>query len=113
VQWRLGGARGAPWQGAPWQLETFTDRRSAVKFAGLVDAAEHAWPEGWVKGYGFAPPPAPEPDRGADQLLADFGAAYVRRLTGAGPDTQSRYLVQVERLAGWLRDVERSRDRAF
>jgi hypothetical protein len=35
----------------------------------------------------------------------------VCRLTGAGPDTQSRYLVQVERLAGWLREVERSRDR--
>jgi hypothetical protein len=32
----------------------------------------------------------------------------VCRLTGAGPDTQSRYLVQVERLAGWLREIERS-----
>jgi hypothetical protein len=58
-----------------------------VKFAGLVDAAHQALPEGWVKGYGFAPRSPAEPEPGADELLVDVGAEYVRRLTSTGPDT--------------------------
>lgn len=77
-----------------------------MKSAGLVDAAGQAWPEGWVKGYGFAPRSPAEPEPGADDLLWTFGAGYVRRLTSTGPDTQTRYLRQVECLVAWLREVK-------
>jgi integrase len=40
--------------------------------------------------------------------LAEFGESYVRRLTSAGPDTQSRYLRQVAALSRWLADVKGS-----
>ena len=49
VQWLLGGGRGAP-----WQSESFQDHRAALKFQSLVDAHGQRWPEGWVKGVGFA-----------------------------------------------------------
>jgi hypothetical protein len=49
VQWLLGGRRGAP-----WQSETFRDRRVALKFQALVDANGQRWPDGWIKGVGFA-----------------------------------------------------------
>src|SRR3954447_24499629 len=96
VQFRLGGRRGAP-----WQSETFVDERAARKFMSLVDAHGQRWPEGWVKGVGFAtievePEPAPE------HPLLDFGTDYIRRLTKAGPDTQSRYLQQLTWVDGWL-----------
>jgi hypothetical protein len=39
VQWLLGGRRGAP-----WQSETFSDRRAALKFQALVDAYRQRGP---------------------------------------------------------------------
>jgi integrase len=102
VQWLLGGRRGAP-----WQSETFSDRRAALKFQSLVDANGQRWPEGWVKGIGFAtvaediePPP--------EHPLLEFGTAYVRRLTSAGPDTQTKYVQQLTSLNGWLTAIKRS-----
>ena len=100
VQWRRGGRRGAP-----WQSETFEERRFALKFQAMVDAAGQEWPEGWVKGVGLTVV-EPEPAEVVTHPLADFGADYVRRLTSAGPDTQSRYLQQVTTLVGWLRAVK-------
>ncbi len=98
VQWRLGGGR----DGA-WQSETFDNRRAAAKFQAQVESNGHRWPEGWVKGRGFRA--EPEPDVVEVHALVDFGTAYVRRLTSAGPDTQTRYLTQVATLVGWLRAV--------
>jgi site-specific recombinase XerC len=102
VQWLLGGSRGAP-----WQSETFSDRRAALKFRSLVDVNGQRWPEGWVKGVGFAtvaedvePPP--------EHPLLEFGTAYVRRLTSAGPDTQTKYVQQLTSLNGWLTAIKRS-----
>ena len=92
VQWRLGGQR----DGA-WQSETFDDKKQALMFQALVEAHGHRWPDGWVKGWGLAPVPAAEP-LGLTPLGA-FGSTYVRRLTSAGPYTQTRYLAQVELLA--------------
>jgi integrase len=101
VQWLLGGRRGAP-----WQSETFADNRAALKFQALVDASGQRWPEGWMKGVGFAthegdaePPP--------EHPLLDFGTSYVRRLTSAGPDTQTKYVQQLTALSGWLTDIKR------
>jgi integrase len=99
VQWRLGGGRDAP-----WQSETFDDRREALRFQGLVESHGHLWPTGWVKGWGFAAPPALPVAASATDLEA-FGLAYVRRLTSAGPDTQTRYLSQVSRLVAWITDA--------
>jgi len=48
VQCLLRGRRGAP-----WQSETFTDRRAALEFVALVDAGGQRWPDGWVKRVGF------------------------------------------------------------
>jgi hypothetical protein len=95
VQWRLGGQR----EGA-WQSETFDDKKQALRFQALVEAHGHRWPDGWVKGWGLGALPA------ADVLgltpLVSFGSTYVRRLTSAGPYTQSRYLGQVTLLEGWI-----------
>ncbi|MGH8891265.1 MAG: hypothetical protein ACRDV3_16075, partial [Acidothermaceae bacterium] len=89
VQWLLGGRRGAR-----WQSETFTDHRAALKFGALVDANGQRWPDGWVKGVGFgAAPEEPEPVR--EHPLLEFATAYVRRLTSAGPDTQTKYVQQL------------------
>lgn len=101
VQFRLGGRRGAP-----WQSETFVDERAARKFMSLVDAHSQRWPEGWIKGVGFATieeerEPAPE------HPLLEFGTDYIRRLTRAAPDTQTKYLQQLTWLNGWLADIKR------
>jgi integrase len=96
VQWRLGGQRGGT-----WQSETFDDKKQALRFQALVEAHAHRWPDGWVKGWGFGPVPVAEP-AGLTPLAA-FGRAYVRRLTSAGPYTQTRYLAQVELLEQWIR----------
>jgi integrase len=100
VQFRLGGSRDGR-----WQSETFDDRKSALKFAALVDANGHRWPDGWVKGYGFAAPR--EPDEPApEHPLLEFGTDYIRRLTDAGPDTQSKYLQQLTALCRWLDEIK-------
>jgi integrase len=99
VQWRLGGAR----QGL-WQSETFDDRREALRFQTMVEAHGELWPTGWVKGWGFSAPPA-LPSSSAGTLLVTFGLSYVRRLTSAGPDTQTRYLAQVSLLSAWITDA--------
>ncbi len=95
VQWRLGGHREGP-----WQAETFDDKKQALRFQALVEAHAHRWPDGWVKGWGLGALPAAEP-LGLTPLAA-FGTAYVRRLTSAGPYTQTRYLAQVDLLAQWI-----------
>jgi integrase len=97
VQWRLGGRRDGL-----WQSETFDDRRQALKFQALVEAHHHLWPDGWVKGWGFNSAPTPGQEAGAPTALLGFGTAYVRRLTSAGPDTQTRYLAQVARVVDWI-----------
>ena len=99
VQWRLGGSRHGS-----WQSETFDDRREALRFQALVEAHRHLWPTGWVKGWGFQARPS-LPSESTGTLLETFGIAYVRRLTSAGPDTQTRYLAQVTRLCGWIADA--------
>ena len=97
VQWLLGDGRGAP-----WQSETFQERRAALKFRSLVDANGQRWPEGWVKGVGFAT----MADDVVEHPLLEFGSAYVRRLTSTGPDTQTRYLNQLLSLVDWLRTIK-------
>jgi integrase len=97
VQWRLGGSRGGL-----WQSETFDDRKQALKFQALVEAHHHLWPEGWVKGWGFGGVPVAVEAAGGHTPLLRFGTAYVRRLTSAGPDTQTRYLAQVTRVVDWI-----------
>ena len=65
VKWPLGGRRGAP-----WQSETFEDRRAAVKFQTHVEANGHRWPDGWVKGFGYVT---------GDTDGESFGSASVTR----------------------------------
>jgi integrase len=96
VQWLLGGHRGAR-----WQCETFNDRRAALKFQALVDANGQRWPDGWGKGIGFAAA-TQEIEPTSEHTLLEFGTAYIRRLTSAGPDTQTKYLQQLTSLTGWL-----------
>jgi integrase len=100
VQWRLGGSRDGL-----WQSETFDDRKQALKFQTMVEAHHHLWPEGWVKGWGFNAAPIPVEETGAETTLLRFGTAYVRRLTSAGPDTQTRYLAQIARLVDWITEA--------
>jgi integrase len=98
VQWRLGGSRSGP-----WQSETFDDRRAAAKFQVQVEAHGHRWPDGWVKGLGFT-----EHDPVVDETpLVEFGTAYIRRLTKAGPHTQTTYLKQLNRIGVQLTELKR------
>jgi integrase len=100
VKWVLGGARGGR-----WQSETFDDRRVALKFQAMAEANGHRWPDGWVKGFGFATAPA---DGLQDETpFLDFGTDYVRRLTSAAPDTQTKYMRQLKALNAWLIDLKR------
>jgi integrase len=99
VQWRLGGARGAP-----WQSETFDDRRAALKFQSQVEGHGQRWPDGWVKGVGFVDAVR---DSALDVSLLEFGTAYIRRLTKAGPHTQTTYLKQLTRVVGQLTEIKR------
>jgi integrase len=69
----------------------------------MVDAAGQAWPDGWAKGLGYAEPRMAEL---SEHPLRAFAEEYVRRLTSAGPDTQTRYLRQVDALVGWLSAVK-------
>src|SRR3954470_6938217 len=102
VQFRLGGRRGAA-----WQSETFVDERAARKFMSLVDAHGQRWPDGWVKGVGFATV-AEDVEPVPEHPLLEFGTAYVRRLTSAGPDTQTKYVQQLKSLNGWLAAIKRT-----
>jgi integrase len=100
VQWHLGGGRDGS-----WQSETFDDRREALRFQTLVEAHGHLWPTGWTKGWGFALPPEQPVAAAGATLLSTFATAYVRRLTSAGPDCQTRYLSQVRLLVGWITEA--------
>lgn len=101
VRWRLGGSR----EGV-WQSETFVDRRAATKFKADVEAFDHAWPDGWVKGYGYRPAGAGADASSGVHPLRAYGLAYIRRLTSVGPSTQSDYLHQLTSLADWLRTIK-------
>jgi integrase len=46
IKWRMDGR---------WQSETFTSPRLAAEFRAAVEDAGHRWPDGWVKGEGWAP----------------------------------------------------------
>jgi integrase len=100
VQWLLGGRRGAP-----WQSETFADNRAALKFQALVDASGQRWPDGWMKGVGFGAVPADD-EPVIEHPFLEFGTAYVRRLTSAGPDTQTKYVQQLGYLNDWLTRIK-------
>lgn len=41
------------------QSETFSNTRLAAEFRSAVEAAGGRWPDGWVRGEGWAPPPPP------------------------------------------------------
>jgi hypothetical protein len=58
IKWRIDGR---------WQSETFTDARLAVEFRTAVELAGHRWPEGWVRGEGWATV-VPAPGRGVAVL---------------------------------------------
>lgn len=60
VMWVIGGGRqvhGAP-KGAAGTLasETFTNRKLMLAFKAAVEAQDHRWPVGWVKGRGWVDP---------------------------------------------------------
>ena len=40
--------------------------------------------------------------------MLEFATAYVRRLTSAGPDTQTKYVQQLTSLDAWLREIKRT-----
>jgi hypothetical protein len=51
IKWRMDGR---------WQSETFTSPRLAAEFRAAVEEAGHRWPDGWIRGEGWAvPEPAP------------------------------------------------------
>src|SRR4051812_46708918 len=62
VKWRLGGRRGGPMQ--PETFSAGSDEQTPARAEGLkttVKAAGQHWPEGWVRGEGFVPPPHDAP----------------------------------------------------
>jgi integrase len=69
IKWRMDGR---------WQSETFTDPRLAAEFRAAVEQAGHCWPEGWVKGEGWAldVPAEPEPVKVTFAEVADGPGGY-------------------------------------
>lgn len=66
IKWRMDGR---------WQSESFTSPRSAAEFRAAVEDAGDRWPEGWVKGHGWAPTsvqPRPVPDPPAEAETVTF-----------------------------------------
>lgn len=92
VRWRLGGGRDAA-----WQSETFSSARAAREFKRDVEAADHLWPDGWVKGHGYLLRDHNSPAAGV--TLQAFGTEFITELTAIGPDTRQRYLNQIAALA--------------
>ncbi len=60
-----------------------------------------------MKGYGYLAPGAEVQSASGVHPLLGYGQAYIRRLTSAGPDTQSTYAQQLASLVGWLREIKR------
>lgn len=101
VTWRLGGRRG----GHP-ESETFDTRREAQSFRLDVEAAGHAWPEGWVRGVGYVrTAPVVEVPPPQDHRLLDFGKEFVRSRTAIGPDTRTLYAAHIGRMDTWLTPI--------
>ncbi len=74
VKWRLGGARGAP-----WQTEGFDDEDSAGVFRDAVNDNGQQWPPGWVKGKGFITAEAPDE---AQYLFRSWAHESITHRTG-------------------------------
>ena len=60
VMWVVGGGRAipgaAPGTAGSQASETFTDERLMLAFKLAVEAQDHQWPRGWVKGRGWVDP---------------------------------------------------------
>jgi len=67
VKWRLGGTRAGA-----WASESFTDERAAKRFCLDVEDAAMQWPDGWLKGVGYAT----EDDTPAPPRLRDVAESY-------------------------------------
>lgn len=80
VMWVIGGGRpiAGAGSGEPGSQasETFTDRKLMLAFKAAVEAQEHRWPVGWVKGRGWVEP-ASQPDAPAPATLDDVYAAWL------------------------------------
>ncbi|WP_055483150.1 tyrosine-type recombinase/integrase [Sphaerimonospora mesophila] len=87
VRWRLGGAS----DGA-WQSETFEQKAQAVTFKLAVEAVGHQWPEGWIRGYGWAPA-APVDDKPEVEPIPfrDYATTFVASLSGIEERTRHDY----------------------
>jgi integrase len=86
-------------------LRSLPRHNRGITVEALVDAHGQRWPDGWVKGIGFAAG-RDEPEPPAEHPLLEFATAYVRRLTSAGPDTQTKYVQQLASLDGWLTRIK-------
>ncbi len=88
VVWKAGGTR----QGL-WESETFAGKADAARFRRDVDLAGQRWPDGWVKGAGYAG--GTQPESAPTPPFVEFARGYLRDLTGITPATRHRYDRQV------------------
>ena len=98
VRWRAGGARDGT-----NELETFSagttreNRANAKAFKLQVDAAGQRWPDGWVKGVGYAQLTVRPPREQVPSFL-DVGLAMVERRLAIAPAQRKRYKQQLRTL---------------
>lgn len=97
-----GPVRFARGRDGAWESETFLAKSDAGRFRRDVDLAGQLWPDGWVKGVGYAVPARDEP---VPPSFVAFARGYVRDLTGITPATRHRDDRQVLLVAEQLRGV--------
>ncbi|MEU1881166.1 hypothetical protein ABZ470_28000 [Streptosporangium sp. NPDC020072] len=86
VHWRLGGARTGT-----WQSESFDQKAAALTFKLAVEACGHHWPENWIRGFGWAPPPEEQPVKADPVLFAEYTQRFVVNLSGIEERTRHDY----------------------
>lgn len=100
VRWREGGQR----DGKP-MAETLNTAKDAREFRRAVEEAGEHLPLGWTHGVGYLDEIRTAGVVPVEHDFIDFGMAYTRLLTDAGPDCQTRYAQQINTLAGELYSI--------
>ncbi|MEU1737573.1 hypothetical protein [Streptosporangium sp. NPDC020145] len=56
-----------------------------------MEACGHHWPENWIRGFGWAPPPEEQPVKADPVLFAEYAQRFVANLSGIEERTRHDY----------------------
>ena len=102
VRWRTGGVAGGK-----REVETFAkrttklNRTGAAAFKKLVDEAGQNWPDGWIKGVGWAEPDEAAPIPAPVPTFSEVAREHVDAKLDITPGVRKTYRGQISRLAAF------------